>query len=72
MELSVMLGKVTEVFMPNDDFNMIGFKIQIDDDVIEIVQKQSILNANIYKDDLVNVRYDEKNEYVIESFEDGK
>lgn len=67
-----MLGKVTEVFIPNDDFNMIGFKIQIDDDVIEIVQKQSILNANIYKDDLVNIRYDEKNEYVIESFEDGK
>lgn len=67
-----MLGKVTEVFIPNDDFNMIGFKIQIDDDVIEIVQKQSILNANIYKDDLVNIRYDEKNEYVIESFENGK
>ena len=62
-----MLGKVTEVFIPNDDFNMIGFKIQIDDDVIEIVQKQSILNANIYKDDLVNIRYDEKNEYVIEN-----
>ena len=67
-----MLGKVTEVFIPNDDFNMIGFKIQIDDDVIEIVQKQSILSANIYKDDFVNIRYDEKNEYVIESFENGK
>lgn len=67
-----MLGKVTEVFIPNDDFNMIGFKIQIDDDVIEIIQKQNAFNASIYKDDLVNVICNENNDYVLESFEDGK
>ena len=67
-----MLGKVTEVFIPNDDFNMIGFKIQIDDDVLEVIQKQNINNASIYKDDFVNVFYDENNEIVLESVNDGK
>lgn len=72
MELNIMLGKVTEVFIPNDDFNMVGFKIQIDDDIIEIIQKQNAFNASIYKGDFINVICKENNEYVLESFEDGK
>lgn len=61
-----MLGKVVEIFIPNDDVDMIGFRVQVEDDVIDIIEKQNNVNALIYVNDLVNVYYDESNKYVIE------
>lgn len=59
------IGKVMEVFVPEQykngilldamDRTNIGFKIQIDDEIIEIEQEQNELNSNIFKDDLVIV-----------------
>lgn len=61
-----MLGKVVEIFIPNDDVDMIGFRVQVEDDVIDIIEKQNNVNALIYVNDLVNIYYDESNKYVIE------
>lgn len=52
-----MIGKVMEVFIPNDDLNMIGFKVSLGDDILEIVQVQNRCNSNIYRDDTVFVSY---------------
>mgnify|MGYP003291109698 CR=1 FL=1 len=53
------IGKVIEVFIPetNDVMNStkIGFKIKIDDEIIEIIEEQNKDNCDIYKDDLVKV-----------------
>lgn len=50
------VGRVIEVFIPEednlDDMN-IGFKVLVDDDVIEIIEEQNEFNINILKDDLV-------------------
>lgn len=61
-----MFGKVVEIFIPNDDVDMIGFRVQVEDDVIDIIEKQNNVNALIYVNDLVNIYYDESNKYVIE------
>ena len=50
------IGKVIEVFVPgNDAMNStkIGFKIEIENEVIEVIEEQNEINANIYKNDLV-------------------
>lgn len=52
-----MIGKVIEVFIPDNDFNMIGFKILIDDEILSLVMKQDGSNSSIYKDDIVKVSY---------------
>lgn len=52
-----MIGKVIEVFIPNENLDMIGFKIQIDDDVIELVQEQNETNKGIYREDIVSISY---------------
>lgn len=52
-----MIGKVIKVFIPNDNLDLIGFKVQLDDEVIEIVQKQNNSNCNIYREDIVNISY---------------
>lgn len=52
-----MIGKVIEVFIPDNDFNMIGFKILIDDEILSLVMKQDSSNSSIYKDDIVKVSY---------------
>ncbi len=50
------VGRVIEVFIPEED-NLndmnIGFKVLVDDDVIEIIEEQNESNINILKDDLV-------------------
>ncbi len=50
------VGRVIEVFIPEedslDDMN-IGFKVLVDDGVIEIIEEQNESNINILKDDLV-------------------
>ena len=58
-----LIGKVIEVFIPEEyknnilidemNSNKIGFKVEIDENIIEIIEEQDALNTNIYKDDLV-------------------
>lgn len=52
------VGRVIEVFIPEED-NLndmnIGFKVLVDDDVIEIIEEQNESNINILKDDLVMI-----------------
>lgn len=50
------IGKVKEVFIPEDetiDSDKIGFKVMLDTEMIEIIEKQDERNSNIFKDDLV-------------------
>ena len=57
------LGKVIEVFIPNEyknnklidvmDAKNIGFKVMTDNGIKEIIQKQNKFNANIMKNDTV-------------------
>ncbi|MBR3229517.1 MAG: hypothetical protein IKF91_01665 [Bacilli bacterium] len=53
------IGKVVEVFIPteyeNDIMNSkkIGFKVKLDNEIIEIIQKQNEDNCQIMKNDLV-------------------
>ena len=57
-----MLGKIVEVFIPNEDnvdvmdSNKIGFKIDIGDDIITLIQEQDEFNTDLFKDDLVEIR----------------
>ena len=53
-----LIGKVIEVFIPKDKLDImnsknIGFKILINNEIIEIIQEQDINNSHIYKNDLV-------------------
>ena len=52
------VGRVIEVFIPEED-NLddmtIGFKVLVDDNVIEIIEEQNESNINILKDDLVMI-----------------
>ena len=52
-----MIGKVIEVFMPDNDFNLVGFKVLIDDEILSLVMEQDGSNSSIYKDDIVKVSY---------------
>lgn len=67
-----MIGKVIEVFVPNENLDMIGFKIMIDDRVIEIIDKQDDNNSNIYRNDKVLVVVNDNEEYFIEGKIDDK
>lgn len=67
-----MIGKVIDVFVPNENLDMIGFKIMIDDRVIEIIDKQDDNNSNIYIDDKVLVVINDNEEYLIEGKIDDK
>ena len=54
-------GLVVEVFIPvkgNESImssSKIGFKIKVDNEIIEVIEEQNIINANIHKDDQVIV-----------------
>lgn len=53
-------GKVIEVFIPKEKLDImnsknIGFKILINNEIIEIIQEQDINNSHIYKNDLVTI-----------------
>ena len=54
-----MIGKVSEIFIPNGELDMVGFKVQLDDEIIEIIQKQNLDNCKIYRDDKVFVSYND-------------
>lgn len=53
-------GKVLEVYIPDDNIESqkIGFKIDIDGKIENIVQDQDEFNSNIYRDDSVLIRRD--------------
>ncbi len=48
-----MVGNVLEVFIPNDNINMIGFRIQLEDEVLELIDKQDNINSRVYRNDKV-------------------
>lgn len=55
------VGKVIEVFIPEEDndffdamvSNKIGFKVELDNETMEIIEEQNPLNVKIMKNDLV-------------------
>ena len=57
------IGKVIEVFIPEEykgdrlidvmDSNKIGFKVMLEDEVIEVIEEQNEENVKIMKNDLV-------------------
>lgn len=50
------LGRVLEVFLKEEEqLTKIGFKIEIDNEIITIIQKQNLDNIKIYRDDFVYV-----------------
>lgn len=64
-----IIGKVIEVFIPNNNINSkeIGFKILINNKLIEIIEEQDEYNSNIYKNDLVIITKTGNN-YDLEKF----
>lgn len=48
-------GKVIEVYTSSDDINSnkIGFKVMVDNEIINILEEQNEDNIKIYKDDEV-------------------
>lgn len=51
-----MIGRVKEVFIPNDIYsNQIGFKITLNDKILEVIEEQDEYNAKILRDDLVTI-----------------
>lgn len=48
-------GIVNEVYLLENDENLIGFKVSVDENNIDIVVRQTEDNANIYKNDEVLV-----------------
>lgn len=54
--MSKQIGKVIEVFIPGEDVmtsTKIGFKVLIDNEVVEIVQEQNEINSYILREDEV-------------------
>ena len=57
------IGKVIEVFIPEEykgdrlidvmDSNKIGFKVVLEDEILEIIEEQNEYNVKIMKNDLV-------------------
>lgn len=57
------IGKVIEVFIPEEykgdrlidvmDSNKIGFKVMLEDEVVEVIEEQNEYNVKIMKNDLV-------------------
>ena len=57
------IGKVIEVFIPEEyigdrlidvmDSNKIGFKVMLEDEIIEVIEEQNEDNVKIMKNDLV-------------------
>ena len=61
------IGKVVEVFIPNENgidimySKKIGFKVNIDNEIIEIIKNINEKYANIYKDDFVQLIEEDNN-----------
>ena len=71
------IGKVVEVFIPNENdidimySKKIGFKVNINNEIIEIIKDINEKYANIYKDDFVQI-IEENNNLDIELYEGDK
>lgn len=63
------LGKIIEVFLPEgEELTNIGFKVQVDNELITIIEPQTLNNAKIYREDMVyleEVIIDNKVQYKI-------
>lgn len=61
------IGKVVEVFIPNENdidimySKKIGFKVNINNEIIEIIKNINEKYANIYKDDIVQLIEEDNN-----------
>lgn len=79
-----MVGKVIEVFMPKEykngvlldvmDRNLIGFKVKIEDGMIEVIQEQDDYNVEIRKEDsvvLTETNIDGKNIQILKKQRDS-
>lgn len=63
MVMEKKIGKVIEVFIPEEyigdrlidvmDSNKIGFRVMLEDEVIEVIEEQNEYNVKIMKNDLV-------------------
>ena len=68
------IGKVVEVFIPNENdidimySKKIGFKVNINNEIIEIIKDINEKYANIYKNDSVQI-IEENNNLDIELYE---
>ena len=57
--MSIRVGKIVEVFIPEEEqkeiinSSKIGFKILVDDEILEIIEEQDSFNSHIYKNDMV-------------------
>ena len=63
-----MIGKVLQVFIPGDNIlesNKIGFKVLLNDKIIEIIQDQNVENIDILKDDNVFIIKNDDSSYDI-------
>lgn len=59
------LGRVIEVYLPSEEeLTKIGFKIQIENEIINIVEDQNLDNAKIYRDDFVFIEMNNENNQV--------
>ena len=48
------MGRVKEVFIPNEeDLTKIGFKVELENELITIIKDQTLENVKIYRDDFV-------------------
>ena len=71
------IGKVVEVFIPNENdidimySKKIGFKVNINNEIIEIIKDINEKYASIYKDDFVQI-IEENNNLDIELYEGDK
>ena len=67
-----LFGRVKEIYIPEDSYidnYKIGFKVQVEDKLFTIEEKQTLTNAKIYKDDFVYLNktiIDNKEIYTIE------
>lgn len=75
-----MIGIVKEVFIPKEEkdeinTNKIGFKLDIDDEIIDVIQEVNDYNSTILKNDkveLIETIIDGKKYTDIEKIEDGE
>lgn len=67
-----IIGKVIEVFIPNNNIypKEIGFKILIKNKIIEIIEELDEYNSQIFKNDLVILK-EIDNKYEIEKYNGG-
>ena len=64
-------GKVKEIFLPaEEELTKIGFKIEIDNEIITIIKEQTKELAKIYRDDIVIVEKINNKSYNIELLDD--